>query len=82
MYIYNNSHINCCNDKKYQRFYNNQFGSYNSYRNNLRQYKVTHKWFIDFVRRVNYYIFDNHYWKYLLTCLHLNKATKVQCSMP
>ena len=41
MYIYNNSHINYGNDKKNQRFYNNKFGSYNSYGNNLLQYKVT-----------------------------------------
>ena len=34
-YLYNNSHINCGNDKKNQRFYNNQFGSYNSNRNYL-----------------------------------------------
>ena len=27
MYIYNNSHLNCGNDWKNQRFYNNQFGS-------------------------------------------------------
>ena len=33
IYIYN-SHINCGNDKKNQRLYNNQFDSYNSYRNN------------------------------------------------
>ena len=30
VYIYNNGHINCGNDEKNQRFYNNQFGSYNS----------------------------------------------------
>ena len=41
-YIYNNSHINCGNDKKNQRFYNNQFGSY-IYRNNILQYKVTNR---------------------------------------
>ena len=34
-HIYNNSYINCGNDKN-QRFYNNQFGSYNSYRNYLK----------------------------------------------
>ena len=27
-YIYNNSHINCGNDKKNQQFYNNHLGSY------------------------------------------------------
>ena len=32
----NNSHINGGNDKKNQRFYNNQLGSYNSYKNNLK----------------------------------------------
>ena len=58
---YNNRHINCGNDEKNQRFNNNQFGSYNSYWNNLLQYKVTYKCFIDFVCRVNYYMFDNHY---------------------
>ena len=39
IYIYN-SHLNCGNDKN-QWFYNNEFGSYNSSRNNLLQYKVT-----------------------------------------
>ena len=29
--IYTISHINFGNDRKNQRFYNNQFGSYNSY---------------------------------------------------
>ena len=77
IYIYIYIYIN----KKNQRFYNNQFGLYNSYRNNLLQYRVTYKCFIVIVCRVNYYICDNHYWKYLLTCLHLNKASKfkVQC---
>ena len=36
VYIYNNSYINCDNDKKNQQFYNNQFGSVNSYRNYLK----------------------------------------------
>ena len=35
-YIYNNSHINCGNDKKNQWFYHNQFGSFNFYRNYLK----------------------------------------------
>ena len=35
-YMYNNSHINCGNDNKNQRFYHNKFGSYNSYRNYLK----------------------------------------------
>ena len=35
-YIYNNSHTNCGNDTKSQRFYSYQFGSYNSYRNYLK----------------------------------------------
>ena len=35
-YVYNNSHINCGNDKKNQRLYNNHFGSYNTYRNSLK----------------------------------------------
>ena len=36
VYLYINSRINCGNDKKNQRFYNNQLGSYNSYRNFLQ----------------------------------------------
>ena len=36
VYIYNNSHVNCGNDKKNQRLYNNQFGSYISYRNYIK----------------------------------------------
>ena len=36
VYIDNNSHINCGNDKKNQRFSNNKFGSCNSYRNYLK----------------------------------------------
>ena len=59
-YIYNNSRINCGNDKKNQWFYHNQFGSYNYYRNYLKPtiiqsklyYKVTYKCFIDAVCRV------------------------------
>ena len=35
IYIYI-SYINCGNDIKNQRLYNNQFGSYNSYRNYLK----------------------------------------------
>ena len=34
-YIYNNSKVNCGNDKNNQRFYNNQFGSDNSHSNYL-----------------------------------------------
>ena len=34
-YKYNNRHINCGIDKKNQRFYNNKFCWYNSYRNYL-----------------------------------------------
>ena len=49
MYIYDNRHLNCFNDEKNQRFYNNQFGSYETCRNNLLQYKVTCKCFIDFL---------------------------------
>ena len=45
-YTYNNSHINCGNDKKNQRFYN-QFGSYYPYMKNIKltiiqTYKVTY----------------------------------------
>ena len=35
IYIYN-SHISCGNDKKNEQFYNNQFGSYNSYTSNIQ----------------------------------------------
>ena len=66
MYIYTKLYsnfyvyiINCNNDKKSQRFYNNKLSSYNSYRNDLLQYKVTLKCFIYFVNRVNCAIFDN-----------------------
>ena len=31
--MFNNGPINCGNDEYNQRFYNNQFGSYNFYRN-------------------------------------------------
>ena len=36
VYTYNNDHINCGNDKKHRRFYINQIGSYNSYKNYLK----------------------------------------------
>ena len=60
VYIYIIIDINCGNDTKNQRYYKNQFGSNNFSRNNLLQYKVTYKCFIDFGCRVNYYISDNH----------------------
>ena len=37
-YMFNNGPINCGNDKYNQLFYNNQFGSYNSYKNYDRKY--------------------------------------------
>ena len=52
VYISNNGQLNCGNGKN-QRFCNNQFGSYNFYRNNLLQHKVSYKCFIYFVSRVN-----------------------------
>ena len=48
------------NDKKNQRFYNIQIGSYNYDRNNEQLCKVTYNCFIYFLSLINYYIFDNY----------------------
>ena len=80
-YIYNNSHINCGNDKNNQLFYHNQFGSYTYYRNYLKHTTVQSNWQVFHRFRLSSYyyihVFDNHWWRYLPTCLPLNKATKV-----
>ena len=54
--IYNSSHNSYGEYKKNQRIYNNQFGWYNSYRNNLLQHKVAYECFIDFVSQVVYIV--------------------------
>ena len=83
MYIYNNiDHTNYYGNDKKQRFNNNQFGSYDSNRIPITiqsNIQVFHRFRLS---SKLLYIFDHHYWKYLLTCLHLNKATKVQSPMP
>ena len=62
-YMYNNSCINCGNDKKNQWFYYNQFGSCNSYRNYLKPKIIIQsnlQVFQRFCLSSYYYIFNNH----------------------
>ena len=59
--IYNDSYFIVMMIKRANDFTKITFSSYNSYGNNLLQYKVTSKCFIYFVGGVNCHIFENPY---------------------